>query len=194
MVVDYLGDQAIEQGMAVACFYFDFASREAQFPTNMLGSLVRQLMDGLDSIPVEIAKIFQGQKMVIGGRKPHLSDIVKMCAVVSSLQRTFICVDAIDECVPKHQLEVLGALRQILESSSNTRIFMTGRPHIRGVVERGLGQRTMSVSIKPRDDDIVTYLHAILRKDTTPEVMNNELEDDIMKSIPKEISESYVLQ
>jgi len=28
MVVDYLGDQAMGQGMAVACFYYDFASKE----------------------------------------------------------------------------------------------------------------------------------------------------------------------
>jgi len=151
----------------------------------MLGSLVKQLLDGLDAIPVEVAQIFQGQKRVIGGRKPHLPDIVKMCAAVSSLQRTFICADALDECVPKHQLEVLGALRQILQASSNARMFVTGRPHIRGVVERELGERTMSVSIKPRDDDIVTYLRARLRKDTTPEVMNSGLEDDIIKSIPR---------
>jgi len=52
----------------------------------------------------------------------------------------------------------------------------------------------MSVSTKLRDDDIVTYLRARLRKDTTPEVMNSGLEDDIMKSIPRGISESYVLQ
>jgi len=69
---------------------------------------------------------------------------------------------------------------------------MTGRSHIRGAVERGLGGRATSVSIKPRDDDIVTYLRARLRKDTTPEVMDSGLEDHILKSLSKEISESYV--
>ena len=102
------------------------------------------------------------------------------------------CVDALDECVPKHRVEVLDALGEILLSSPNTRIFMTGRSHIRGVVERGLGGRTISVSIKPRDDDIVTYLRARLRKDTTPEAMDSFLENDIMKSIREGISETYV--
>ena len=81
VVVDYLCDQAIEEGMAVACFYYDFASREAQSPTNMLGSLVKQLLSGLGAIPVEIAQKFEGQKKVIGGRKLQLSDIVKMFAM-----------------------------------------------------------------------------------------------------------------
>ena len=36
VVVDYLCSWAAGQDMAVACFYYDFASREAQSPTNML--------------------------------------------------------------------------------------------------------------------------------------------------------------
>ena len=192
MVVDHLCDQVIGQDMAVACFYCDFASREAQSSTNMLGSLLKQLLSGLGAIPVEIVQKFRGQKKAIGGRRPQLPDIVKMCVAVASLQRTFICVDALDECVPSHQLDVLGALGQILRGSPNTRIFMTGRPHIQGVVERELGGRTTSVSIVSREDDIVTYLRTRLRKDTTPGAMDSFLENEIMKSIPEEISETCV--
>jgi len=177
--------------MAVACFYYDFASREAQSPINMLGALLKQLLSGLESIPEEIIKKFRGQKKAIGGRRLQLPDIVKMCAAVTSLQPTFICVDALDECVPRHRLEVLGALGQIIHGSPNTRIFMTGRSHIRGVVERQLGWRTTSVSIESRVDDIVTYLRARLEKDTTPEEMDGILVNDIINSIPEKISETY---
>jgi len=131
VIVD-LCDQAIDQVMGVACFYYDFTSREAQSPTNMLGSLLRQLLSGLDAIPLEIRQRYRGQKKVIGGRGLHLPDIVKMFPTISSLQRTFICVDALDECIPKHLPEVLDALGQILQRSPNTRVFMTGGSHIRG--------------------------------------------------------------
>ena len=190
MVVDYLCDQVIEQDMAVACFYYDFASREAQSPTNMLGSLLKQLLSGVGAVPGEIVQKFRGQKRAIGGRRLQLPDIVKMCVTVTSLRRTFICVDALDECVPRHRLEVLDAFGQILRGSPNTRVFITGRPHIRGVIERGLDGRVVSVCVKSREDDIVTYLRARLRKDTTPEAMDSFLENDIMKSIPEEISET----
>jgi len=192
VVVDYLCNQAIEQDMAVACFYYDFASQEAQSPTNMLGSLLKQLLPVPGAIPAEIGQRFWGHKKVVGGRKLQLPDIVKMFATVSPLRRTFICVDALDECVPKHLLEVLDALGQILRRSPNTRMFMTGRPHILGAVERKLGGRTTNVAIKPRDDDMVTYLRARLSKDTTPEVMNCGLENDIMNSVHEEVSETYV--
>jgi len=191
VVVDYLCNQAMErEDMIVACFYYDFASREAQSPTNMLGSLLSQLLSGLEAIPEEIKKGFRGQKKLLGGRKVQLQDIVKMFSAVTSLRRTFICVDALDECLLEHQLEVLGALGQILQRSTNTRMFVTGRSHIRGAVERELDGGGISVSIKPRDDDIVAYLRARLRKDTTPEVMDIELEKGIMKIIPNEVSET----
>jgi len=191
VVVDYLCDR-VGQDIAVACFYYDFASREAQSTTNMLGSLLKQLLSALGAIPGDIVGKFRGQKKAIGGRRLQLPDIVKMCTTVTSLQRTFICVDALDECVPRHRLEVLGALGQILLGSPNTRIFMTGRSHIRGVVEKELGGRTTSVSIVSREDDIVTYLRAKLGNDTTPEAMDSSLENDIMKSIPEENPETCV--
>ena len=90
VVVDYLCNQAIEKSIAVACFYYDFASREAQSPTNILGSLLKQLLPGLGAIPAEIGRSFWGHNKVIGGRKLQLPDIVKMFATVSSLQRTLI--------------------------------------------------------------------------------------------------------
>ena len=192
VVVDHLCDRAIENDMAVACFYYDFASREAQSPTNMLGSLLKQLLSGLEAIPAEVWLKFQGQKKVIGGRGLLLPDFVKMFPAILSSRRTFICIDALDECIPKYRLQVLNALGQILQTSPNTRMFITGRSHIRGAVERELGGRVISLSIKPKDDDIVTYLRARLRQDTTPEVMDSELEDDIMNSILEEIPETYV--
>jgi len=193
VVVDYICDQAVEQDIAVACFYYDFASREAQTPTNMLGSLVKQLLTGLGEIPGEIVQKYRSRKKVIGGRKLQLPDLVNMFTTASASQRTFVCVDALDECLPEHQLEVLDALEKFLERSPKVRVFLTGRPHIGVVVGRGLGGRATSVQIKARDGDIITYLRTRLRKDATPETMDSFLENDIMKIIPGDISETYVV-
>src|SRR5207302_396507 len=130
MVVDYLCVQAREEEMAVACFYYNFASRTEQSPENMLGSLLKQLLGRFGAMPVEITREFRNRKKVIGGQGLQLVDIVNMFTNFSSSQRTFICIDALDECVPGYRLEVLGALKQILQRSPNTRIFITGRSHI----------------------------------------------------------------
>jgi len=149
VLVDHLCDQVIEQDMVVACFYYDFASREAQTPTNMLGSLVKQLLNGLGEIPGEIVQRFRSQKRAIGGRKLQLPDLVKMFVAVSASQCTFICVDAFDECLPEYQLEVVNALEQILERSPKVQVFMTGRSHIREVVGRDWMAEQQAYGLRP---------------------------------------------
>ena len=190
LVVDGLCDRAKEQNIAVACFYVDFAAREEQSPTKLLGSLLKQIVAGLEKIPEEIRQTFQDHKKVIGGRGLRVPEIVKLLQTVTSLQQTFICVDALDECVEGHRPEVLDSLRQILEKSANTRIFLTGRQHIRSEIDRHLGGRTVVLSIRPNNDDIVEYIRMRLSKDTSLDAMDSSLEADIIKCIPENIPET----
>ena len=192
LVIDELCDQAGGWNATVACFYFDFAAQKVQSPTSTVGALLRQLVCGLEEAPEEISRAYRGQKNAIGGRGPKLSDIVKMVQTTSSKKRTFICIDALDECAAGDRVKILDSLNQILEKSPGTRIFVTGRPHIRSEIRRCLAGRVASISISPKRDDIVRYLHNRLREDTTPDAMDSSLEADILKKIPQEISEMYV--
>jgi len=191
LVVDRLGDQAGDQNTAVACFYFDFAARKEQSATSMLGSLLKQIVSGMERIPEEISQAFQKQKRVIGGRGPQLHDIVKMLQAITSSQRTFVCVDALDECAAVHRVKVLDSVKQILQKSPGTRIFITGRPHIRAEIEKRLTQRVI-ISIGPSKVDIIRYLRIRLGEDETPDAMNQSLEADILEKIPKNMSEMCV--
>jgi len=193
LVIDTLCDRASRENVTVACFYFDFAARKEQSSTTMLGALLKQVVGGLRELPEEIVKAYEEQKVAIGGRAPRISDIVKMLQTVSFEKRIFICIDALDECAAEHRAKLLGSLNQILQKSPGTRIFMTGRPHIQAEIEKRLAGRIASVSITPRRDDITSYLHNRLDEDTIPDAMDRSLEADILKKIPEEISEMYVL-
>ena len=192
LVVDKLCDMARERNIVVSCFYVDFAAREEQSPTNILGSLLKQMADGLDMIPDEISRAFQDHKKVIGGRGLRVPEIVKLLQAFTSSRPTFICVDALDECVERHRPEILDSLRQILENSPNTRIFLTGRQHIRGEIDRHLSERAIVLSIKPSCDDIVGYVRMRLSKDASLDKMDSGLEDEIIKGITDNIPETYV--
>jgi len=113
-----------------------------------------------------------------------------MSRIATSLQPTFICVDALDECVEKHRPEILGSLSQILEKSPNTRIFLTGRPHIRGEIDRHLGEGVIFLLIQPNPDDIVGYVRMRLSKNTSLDRMDSGLEDEIVKSISENIPQT----
>jgi len=83
-VIDSLCDGAEEQNATVACFYFDFAAQKDQSITNMMGALVKQLVCGLEKPPEEISRAYRDQKSAVGGRRPLLSDIVRMLQTASS--------------------------------------------------------------------------------------------------------------
>jgi len=191
-VIDKLCDEAAEENTAVACFCFDFAARNEQSPVNVLGSLLRQLVSGLEGIPEAVVRSFRNQKKVIGGRGLQVSGILKMFQITTATKRTFICIDALDECVPEHRMVILESLRQLVQESLSTRIFVTGRSHIRSEVERRLDGAADFLLIEPTGDGVVRYLREKLRNDTTPEMMSSALEANIMESIPEISSKTYV--
>ena len=193
-MIDSLCDQAREQNATVACFYFDFAAQKDQSSASAMGALLKQVVGGLEEIPEEISRAYQEQKRAIGGRGPRLSDIVKMLQTATSTQRTFICIDAIDECVPEYRVKVLNSLNKILQKSPGARIFMTGRLHIQPEIGRCFAGSVTSLSISTKRDDIIRYLHRRLEEDTTPDAMNGNLEAEIMRKIPEDVSEMYVQQ
>jgi len=192
LVIDKLCDEAVKGDPAVVCFYFDFAARGEQSPLNMLGSLVRQHVSGEEGIPETITQDFRKDRGAIGGRGLQVSGISKMFQAVANTKRTFICVDALDECVPAHRIAVLRSLGEILQGSPNIRLFMTGRPHVRSEVVRELGGAVTFVFIRATEDGVLRFLREKLSWDTIPDMMSSTLEEDIMKRIPAISSETYV--
>jgi len=192
LVIDSLCERAGGQNVAVACFYFDFAVQQEQSSTGVLGALLKQLAVGLGELPEEMAQAYEAQKSFIGGRRLQHTDTVKMLQTVTSKKRTFICIDALDECVPEHRVKLLNSLNKILQRSPGTRIFVTGRPHIRPEIGKRLAGRVISLPISTKRDDIIRYLYSRLEDDITPDAMSSSLEAEILKKIPEEVSEMYV--
>ena len=189
LVIDTLCKEAVGGNAVVSCIYFDFAAQEEQSPVAVLGAVLKQVVSGLDEIPERIVKAFRGREKVIGGQRLALAEIVEFLRDISSSRHTFICVDALDECSPGHRAKLLDSLNQFLQMSPSARIFLTGRPHIRGEVERHLAGRAATRSITPAKDDIIIFLRAKLREDTMPDAMDESLAEEIMRDIPKTVSE-----
>jgi len=184
-----LGDWAGGQEVTVADFCFDYAAQKEQSPTNMLGAVLKQVVSGLEEVPKEIVRAYEGQKRIIGGRAPQLADIVEMLQNTVFVKRTFICIDALDEFVEGYRVKILDLLNQVLQSSPGTRMFLTGRPHIEAEVGKRLSRRGTAIRITPQRHDIISYLHSRLDEDTTPDAMDGNLKADILNKISKDVSE-----
>ena len=108
---------------------------------------------------------------------------------ISSSRPIFICIDALDECMPEYRAKLLASLNKILHKSPSTRIFLAGRLHIRDEVEKHLAGRVVALSITPTSNDIIQFLQAKLKEDIIPDAMDKSLEAEILKNIPGTVSE-----
>jgi len=189
LVVDKLCDQTGEQNTPVTCFYFDFAARKEQSATSMLGSILKQVIDGTERVPEDIWRALQKQKKAVSGRKPQLGDIVKILQLITSSQPTFMVIDALDESTAVQRFRLFDSLKQILETSPGARIFVTGRPHICPEIETRLAGWVTCVSVGPASEDIVRFLRVRLSEDETPDAMDESLKAEILEKIPGSISD-----
>ena len=186
-MVDSLCDQAGRKDVAVVGLYCDFLTQQEQTTTNMVGAILKQLASR-GRIPKDIQEAFQKAREEFGGRGPQLSDLVEITKkVITSLSQVFICIDALDESTPQHRRELLESLREIVQVSGNTRIFITGRPHIEDETMGGFS-KVVRIPLSPTQGDIKSYLEMRLSRDTDPYAMDDRLRADIMRVIPEKTS------
>ena len=192
LVIDALCDQAKkEDNIAVACLYYDFLAQQEQTITNMMGAILKQLIGGGD-IPENLREAFQEGKKEIGGRGLRLADLMRMLEIaIASLRQVFICIDALDECLPKNLPGLLESLRDIVREFPRTRIFLTGRSHVKEAIQRYFAKAVL-LPVSPNTKDIKNYLKMRLDRDDDPEAMDNDLRADIVNSILEKMSDMYV--
>ena len=156
----------------------------------MIGAILKQLV-GRGDIPEYVREAFQAGKRNFGGRGPELTDLMRMLKVaIASLPQVFLCLDALDEFLPKNLPELLGSLRDIVRESPKARLFFTGRPHVTGDIGRYFAKAVV-IPIIPNGDDVRSYLEMRLERDTEPEAMNHSLRADILRIILEKTSDMY---
>ena len=191
LVIDSLCDQAKEEDIAVACLYYDFLDQQEQTITNMMGAILKQLV-GKGGIPGDVREAFQEGKKEIGGRGLRLGDLMGMLRItIASLPQVFICIDALDECLPKQLPELLESLRDIVRGSRRTRVFLTGRPHVKEAIQRYFTEAVV-IPISPNQDDLRNYMEMRLDRDSEPEAMSDGLRADIIRIMQENMSDMCV--
>ena len=191
LVIDSLCDGLCEEDIAVAMFYCDFRNQQQQTAADMVGAILKQVVVR-GTVLENVETAFQKAKKEVGGRSLRLPDMVQMLKqAIATLPRVFICIDTLDECLPKHQLELLGSLKDILEELPSMRIFVTGRPHVETEILRYFATSVI-VPVSPKRNDIEIYLEKKLDMDTELEAMSPALRADILRIIPEKISEVCV--
>lgn len=158
--------------IGLAYFYFSYTTISPL--RNVALALLEQLcLQSLSS--VEEVK----QLEALAAKKEHVpfSSIVSaLLAVSRRFQRAYIILDALDECPPDQQDDLLYLLASILESP--TRLLASSRPH----QTFDIFNSSPNILILPSKDDVILYANAKLRK--APVLGGNEaLLDQIIAAL-----------
>jgi len=191
LVIDTLRKQTRGQNTAVIFLYCDYQAQKDQSAVNMIGSLVRQATLRAQRIPNEIKSAFDESKWE-GGDGPQLPDMVKLFTKVArDIEAVYLCVDAVDEVLPQHRLELLPALQQILQDAPNVRLFLTGRPYIRAELEKHLTGKAYVIHVVVDRGDITRYLSQKMNDNDNqgPGLMTEDLKNNIMTTMVEKASE-----
>ena len=193
-MIDTLCDGIGEDHVGVAYVYCDFSTPNAQPSSTVLGSLLRQVVGALAQIPDDVQKAFERAKRQVDSCGLRLPEIVEMLIKsLSSLKLGFICIDALDEFPLKSRPQLWECLQRVGRECSNTRLFVTGRPHIRDEVGKYFPKAAGMLPISPSKDDIGLYLKMRLERDPELDVMDDDLRADILRAIPESIGGMFVL-
>ena len=170
--------------------YCDYQVQKEQSAVNMIGSLLGQIALGGVGNVGEIQKAFEESKQG-GGKGLRLPEMRELFVkTISSCQRAYICVDAMDELASHDRSELLRTLRQIIQTP-NTRLFLTGRPHIRSELDKHLTKGAYTIHIVPDQGDIARYLSRKIEEadDRDPDLMTDNLKNDITETMQEKASE-----
>ena len=160
----------------------------------VLGSVLRQVVGALEKIPDEVQKEFERAKTQADGCGLLLPEILNMLTkILPTLNRAFICIDALDEFPTKERAQLWSSLQRVVRECPNTRLFFTGRPQIRREVEDYLAKESEIVAIEPTEEDITRYIEERLEGDLDKSTMDEKLRADIRSVIPKKVEGMYVL-
>ena len=141
--------------VGIAYLYCNFRRQHEQKPTDLLLSLLKQLVQEQPSIPESVKNLYTHHK---GKRtRPSFDEISKvMHPILSDYSRSFIIIDALDECQAtdgsrsKLLSEILG-----LQAKTGARLFITSR-YLPEIMKEFEG--ITSLEIRASDKDVLRYI------------------------------------
>jgi len=161
IVVDYLKHNFDTEGMATTCVFFSYKEQEAQSPVNVLSSILQQILQANMYLCSHEMGALQDRHQR-NRTRPTLKEVTTLLqSVVQVLEKTFIVIDALDEC-PESSGTRDVFLQELRLLAPYVHILVTCRPvaitdHILGSVS--------TIEILANDEDIRAYCKGRMQTD-----------------------------
>lgn len=184
-----------ELDTCIAYLYFEYTRRDEQNLENLFESLLKQLaqqqLEHTGSLPKGLKELYVKHKPTKS--RPTIHELLETLKNAISLdRRTFIVVDALDECQNDNGCRSRFVAHIFeLQDKGRLNFFATSRPH----VDEAPFKICISREIRATKDDIYTYVDEqvsqweLSRKDT----ISDHLRADIKRQVASAAEGMYVL-
>jgi ankyrin repeat domain-containing protein 50 len=165
----------------VVYFYFDFADNKMQTVANLLKSVVYQLIAIEEVIPESAASLYTKYN---GLQEPSLDELLGVViAEVSQTGRTFLIIDALDEC-PKEEREVFFETFVQGSLPNNLNVLITSReePDIKAVLRPSFSY-TICIQNAVIDADVRVHVGKAIARDARLLKWKPTIREEILEAI-----------
>ena len=166
--------------IGLAYIYCNFKRKDEQKLNDLLASLLKQLAQGLPSLPASVEELYERHKREKS--RPSLYEIAKCIqSVVALFSKVFILVDALDECQSSDDCRA-SFLEEIfnLQEKCIVNVFATSRfiPEVTREFED-----SDWLEIRATEQDVRMYLNGHLKPRKAFLKKNIELQNEIKEKI-----------
>ncbi|KAK2753386.1 hypothetical protein FQN55_003515 [Onygenales sp. PD_40] len=191
VVIDHLHTRFLgSMNVGVAYVYCNFRRKSDQKAEDLLASLLKQLAQGLPSVPDSLKILYAKHRNA--QTRPSFREISEtLQSLVMAHSRVFVLVDALDECQMSdgHRVAFLAELFSCY-SKCEMNIFATSRfvPEIVQQFKSGL-----SIEIRASNDDVSAYLEGRMGQLPSFVQRNQPLQEEIKKCITEAVDGMFLL-
>jgi hypothetical protein len=144
IVVNHLKTSFPDDKTGKAFLYCNYKRQENQEVDHLLASLLGQLAARQSMVPGPIHKLYDEHRRKGENSRLSQNDIrEELHNIIKTYSRTFIVIDALDECETDHVRSELLSEVYKLQEGSDTRLMVTFRPSV--VLERPSGVTELNI-------------------------------------------------
>jgi hypothetical protein len=147
----------------VAYLYYDHKRQQEQKPRDLLASLLKQLVQVQPSVPERLKSLYEYHRD--DRTCPTIDEISEtLHSVVKGYSKTFILIDALDECqaFSREDGEIFLSALFKLQATTGANLFATSRP-IPEITIQFEGNSTQ-LEIHACNEDVSRYLDGHMRR------------------------------
>ena len=187
-MIDHLINNYVDEDTRIAYIYCDYKNQTAQTAANLVACLVRQIIGRTKTLPKELATMHE--ELSNQNRRPSFDELKRLLvAVCNQYTRTYILVDALDECEASRERRLLLPLLESLPNAP-TRLFVTSRPNSEDISQSF--HNASQIDIEAPESDIRGYIMERIdeRRDSACPLAP-ELKEEIISTISTRASGMY---